>query len=113
MSAGGRPVLAGRCMDITDIIGSLAAAASMTSFTPQAWKIIKSRQTKDLSAVMYAITVFGFALWTAYGVLLGRWPIIVTNAVCLSLAGFILTMKLLPRRTRNAVADALDPESGG
>ena len=98
-------------MDAAAVIGTLAALASITSFTPQAWKIIKSRQTKDLSAIMYGITVFGFALWTAYGVLLGQWPIIVTNTVCLGLSGFILTMKLLPRPTRNAVADALDPEA--
>lgn len=98
-------------MDTVTLIGSLAALASMASFTPQAWRIIKSRRTKDLSAVMYGITVAGFALWTAYGMLLAQWPIIVTNSVCLLLAGFILVMKLLPRRTRNSVADALDPDA--
>jgi MtN3 and saliva related transmembrane protein len=96
-------------VEIATVIGSLAALASMISFTPQAWKIIRSRQTKDLSAVMYSITCVGFALWTAYGVLLDQWPIIITNSVCLALAGFILTMKLLPRRAKNKVADALDP----
>ena len=60
---------------------------------------------------MYAITVTGFALWTAYGIMLGQWPIIVTNAICLLLAGFILMMKLLPRRRKAKVADALDPEA--
>lgn len=96
-------------LDLVTVIGSLAALASMISFAPQAWKIIKSRQTKGLSAAMYSITCLGFALWTAYGILLGQWPIIVTNSVCLALAGFILTMKLLPRRTRDKVADTLDP----
>jgi MtN3 and saliva related transmembrane protein len=96
-------------MDIITIIGSLAAIFSMVSFTPQAWKIIKSRETKGLSAAMYAVTCIGFALWTTYGILLMQWPIIVTNSVCLLLAGFILTMKLLPSRAKNAVADALDP----
>lgn len=98
-------------MDMVTFVGSLAALASMTSFTPQAWKVIKSRETKDLSAVTYAITVSGFALWSVYGVLLGQWPIIVTNSVCLLLAGFILAMKLLPRRAKNTVADALDPDA--
>jgi MtN3 and saliva related transmembrane protein len=91
------------------VVGSLAALCSMVSFTPQAWKIIKSRETKSLSAAMYSVTCVGFALWTAYGILLMQWPIIVTNSVCLMLAGFILTMKLLPRRAKNKVADALDP----
>jgi MtN3 and saliva related transmembrane protein len=77
-------------MDTVTLIGSLAAIASMTSFAPQAWKIIKSRKTADISAGMYTLTVTGFALWTAYGVMLMQWPIIVTNSVCLSLAAFIL-----------------------
>lgn len=108
----GRPGCASSAvMDIITLVGSLAALASMASFTPQAWKIIKSRQTKDLSAVTYTLTVAGFALWTSYGIMLWKWPIIVTNAVCLLLAGFILMMKLLPRRARNSVADALDPDA--
>lgn len=91
------------------MIGSLAALASTISFTPQAWKIIRSRRARDISTAMYALTVCGFALWTTYGVLLGQWPLIVPNAICLGLSAFILTMKLLPRRQREAVADALTP----
>lgn len=98
-------------MEIVTIIGSLAAVASTVSFTPQAWKIIRTRDTDAISAGMYALTVAGFALWTAYGVLLGQWPLIATNSICLLLSAFILTMKLLPRRERDKVADALDPEA--
>jgi MtN3 and saliva related transmembrane protein len=98
-------------MSLITIIGSLAAIASMVSFAPQAWKIIKSRHTADISLGMYAITVCGFALWTIYGVLLGQWPLIVTNSICFLLSGFILVMKVLPRRQRNKVADALDPSA--
>lgn len=97
-------------MNSTTAIGFCAAAASTVSFTPQAWKIIKSRHTADISGSMYAVTVAGFALWTIYGVLLTQWPLIITNTICLLLSGFILLMKLLPRREKNLVADALDPE---
>jgi MtN3 and saliva related transmembrane protein len=97
-------------MEPVTIVGSIAALASTLSFTPQAWKIIKSRDTASISASMYMLTVAGFVLWIAYGILLGQWPIIVPNALCLILAAFILTMKLLPRSKRNKVADALDPE---
>lgn len=98
-------------MDIATIIGSLAAVASTVSFTPQAWKIIKSRRTADISLAMYLVTVCGFALWTAYGILLGEWPLIVTNSICFGLSGFILTMKLLPKRHKIKIADALDPDA--
>jgi MtN3 and saliva related transmembrane protein len=96
-------------LDAATWVGALAALASTTSFVPQAWKIIRTRDTDAISAGMYAVTVVGFALWLAYGLLLGQWPLIVTNGLCLALSAFILAMKLLPRRQREAVADALDP----
>jgi len=83
-------------MEIVTIVGSAAALCSMSSFAPQAWKIIQSGETKDISAAMYALTVTGFALWFTYGVLLGDWPLMVTNFISGSMAAFILTMKLLP-----------------
>jgi MtN3 and saliva related transmembrane protein len=98
-------------MDAAVIVGAIASFCSVTSFTPQAWKIIKSRRTDDISKRMFILTVTGFAFWTAYGVLLGAWPIIITNAICFVLAGFILTMKLLPQRRKDKVADVLDPQA--
>jgi MtN3 and saliva related transmembrane protein len=98
-------------LDATSLIGGAATLASTTSFLPQAWKVIRTRDTAAISAGMYAVTVIGFALWLGYGLLLGALPLIVTNGICLLLSGFILAMKLLPRERREAVADALDPET--
>ena len=96
-------------MDAASIVGALATICSTTSFVPQAWKVIRTRDTSAISTGMYAITVTGFAFWLAYGLLLGQWPLIVTNGVCLALSAFILAMKLLPRPQKEAVADTLDP----
>jgi MtN3 and saliva related transmembrane protein len=60
---------------------------------------------------MYAVTVTGFSLWLVYGIMLGEWPLIVTNAICLALSAFILLMRILPQRKKEAVADLLDPGS--
>ncbi len=98
-------------MTTATLIGSAAALASTISFAPQAWKIIKSRKTDDISKRTYALNVTGFTLWIIYGVMLGEWPLIVTNTICLCFSVFILTMKLLPRRKRNEVADLLDPSA--
>ena len=101
---------------MTDIavtaVGYAAACCSTASFAPQAWKIIKSRQTDDISAGMYALTVSGFALWLAFGVLGMQLPLIIANFICLVLSAFIFVMKLLPRPQKDVVADALDPEAG-
>lgn len=87
-------------MDLTTIIGSAAAICSTTSFAPQAWKIIRSGETKDISAPTYALTVAAFALWTTYGLLRTDWPLIVTNTISGALAAFILVMTLVPRLAR-------------
>ena len=98
-------------MDIVTIIGYLAALCSTTSFAPQAWRIVKTRDTSAISSKMYIITVVSFALWLAYGIMKGEWPLILTNGICLALSAFILAMKLLPQRKKEEVADALDPAS--
>jgi hypothetical protein len=46
-------------------------------------------------------------------VLLGQWPLIATNGICLVLAAFILVMKILPASGKRAVVDTLDPSADG
>jgi MtN3 and saliva related transmembrane protein len=96
---------------MVSLIGYAATLCSTTSFAPQAWKIIKSRDTSAISTRMYAVTVTGFALWLAYGVMRGELPLIITNGVCLALSSFILAMTMLPQARKEAVAEALDPEA--
>lgn len=98
-------------MDAASIVGALATICSTTSFVPQAWKVVRTRDTSAISKRMYAITVAGFSFWLTYGIMLEQWPLIVTNGICLTLSTFILVMKVLPRRQKDAVADALDPTS--
>jgi MtN3 and saliva related transmembrane protein len=50
-------------MDLPSVIGTLAMLASTTSFAPQAWKMVGTRDTSAISTRMHAITVAGFALW--------------------------------------------------
>lgn len=95
---------------IIQIIGILAAIASTSSFLPQAWKIISTRDVEGLSARMYMLTVTGFTLWMSYGIGMGDWALIVPNAICLMLTLFILAMILMPKRQRDAVADAVVPD---
>ena len=65
----------------------------MISFTPQLVKIWRERDASSVSLRMYVVTVTGFALWVAYGVLNGGWPLIVANSVCLMLSAAILVLK--------------------
>ncbi|MFN3671503.1 MAG: SemiSWEET family sugar transporter [Bosea sp. (in: a-proteobacteria)] len=88
-------------------IGFGAALCSTVSFVPQAWRIVRTRDTSALSAPMYVITTIGFLLWLIYGIMKGEWPLIITNAICFLLAGFILAMTLASPKQKAAVSDAL------
>jgi len=99
-------------LQIATIVGAAAAIASTTSFLPQAIKIIRSRDTSCISTGMYAVTVAGFVLWTTYGILLGAWPLIVSNGISLVLSAFILMMKLLPRAEKIKVSEMMEPVVG-
>ena len=77
-----------------ELIGSLAALLTTVSFIPQAWHTWRTRDVSGISLAMYSAFTLGVALWLVYGWLLGAWPIIIANAVTLSLALGILGMKL-------------------
>lgn len=77
----------------TNVIGTGAALCSMASFTPQIVKIWREKDASSVSLRMFVLTVTGFVLWTTYGVMLGSWPVTVSNAVCLTLSGVILGLK--------------------
>ena len=78
----------------SELIGTLAAIATTTSFIPQVWQVWRTKHTKDISLGMYAIFTLGVALWLVYGLLLGAWPIIIANSITVLLAGAVLLMKL-------------------
>lgn len=99
-------------MKAVTIVSLFAASLSMVSYVPQAWGIIRSRNTDAISLRMYVITVAGFLSWLTYGALLGQWAIIVQNLICLALSSFILTMKLLPRHKMRLAADAIGDTLG-
>ena len=78
---------------MADLVGTAAGLCSMASFTPQLVKIWRERDASSISLRMYVVTVTGFSLWVAYGVLVTSFPVIVTNSVCLVLSAAILALK--------------------
>lgn len=78
---------------LADVIGTGAALCSMTSFVPQIAKLIRERDASSVSLKMYAVTVTGFCLWTAYGLMTGSWPVAASNIVCLALSATVLALK--------------------
>ncbi len=80
--------------DWTDLLGYAAASLTTVSFIPQAWLSFRTGDVSGISLSMYACFTVGVALWLAYGVVLGAWPIVIANAITLVLGLAILGMKL-------------------
>jgi len=82
----------------TDLLGYCAATLTTLSFLPQAMLTLRTRNVSGISLGMYSAFTLGVALWLAYGVVLGEWPIIIANALTLALASVILALKLVVER---------------
>ena len=76
------------------IVSYIAAILTTIAFLPQAWQVIKTRNTEGISLGMYVIFVTGVVLWTIYGFATGEYAVGIANAITLVLAGIILTYKL-------------------
>lgn len=79
---------------VIDVVGYLAAILTTLSFVPQVWQTWRTRDVSGISLGMYLVFTTGVALWLAYGVMVGAWPIVAANGVTLALALAILAMKL-------------------
>ena len=79
---------------IVNLVGGAAATLTTICWLPQAIKILRTQNTKAISLLTYSVFAAGLALWLAYGVLLGSWPIIGSNVVTLGLVIPIILLKL-------------------
>ena len=77
-----------------ETIGALAAIIGTIGWAPQAYKTIKTRNTKGLSLwtnIMLLVTV---TLWFVYGLAIGSWPLILGNIVSMALVSIIVILKI-------------------
>lgn len=81
-------------LDWTTLIGLIAAICTTSSFLPQVIKTLRSKKTKDISLLMYAILTTGLFLWLVYGFVLSDLPLILANGISFSLAMCVLLLKI-------------------
>ncbi|MBC2579528.1 SemiSWEET transporter [Clostridium sp. DJ247] len=75
-------------------MGTLAALLTTFSFLPQAIKVIKTKDTKGISLVMYNMFVLGVFCWLVYGIQIKDLPVILANFVTFIFASIILIFKI-------------------
>lgn len=98
-------------MDSTALIGLCAGTLTTMAFVPQVVKTWRSGVARDISVIMSLLFTLGVFLWLVYGIALHALPIIVANAVTLTLSALILFMKIrdMLRQRRARAAAGLRP----
>ncbi len=76
------------------LLGFLAGTLTTVSFVPQVHKAWRTRRCDDLSLTMLLSFGMGVFLWLLYGLWLRAAPIIVANAVTLTLVLVLIGLKL-------------------
>ncbi len=81
-------------LPLIDAVGATGAALTTLCWLPQAMKVIREKETRALSLPATAAFTLGVVLWLIYGLAIGDWPLIGSNAVTLALMLPIVAMKL-------------------
>jgi MtN3 and saliva related transmembrane protein len=79
---------------LIDIVGATGAALTTLCWLPQAVKVIRDKETRALSLPATAAFTLGVLFWLIYGLAIGDWPLIGSNALTLAPLAVILGMKL-------------------
>jgi len=77
-----------------EYLGYVAAVCTTVSFLPQAFKIMRSKKTNDISLIMYSLLVVGVILWTIYGIYKNDWSLIIANSITSISATIVLVFKI-------------------
>ncbi len=81
-------------MNVTTLIGILAAVCTTASYIPQLKKCWETGSAGDLSLKMFSILAAGIALWVVYGVMQEDFVIILANSVSLLFLAGILYFRI-------------------
>ena len=81
-------------LEVVEAIGFVAALLTTLCWLPQAFKILRERQTAGISLPTQIAFTSGVACWLVYGIALGSPSVTVANALTLMLSGAILALKL-------------------
>ena len=79
---------------LIDLVGASGAVLTTLCWLPQALKVIREKEARALSLLATAVFTAGVVLWLIYGLAIGDWPLIGSNAATLGLMAPILVLKL-------------------
>lgn len=82
-------------MDITLLVGLIAAFFTTFAFAPQSIKTLKTRNTEGISIAMYIMFLTGVISWVIYGFLRADIAVFIANIITFFLAVPVLLITLI------------------
>lgn len=76
-----------------DVAGGIASVTAMVGFTPQIYKVYKTKSAKDISALMVLNFLVCSLAWIVYGILVDAPYLFVTNIVAGIIDSILLGQK--------------------
>ena len=81
-------------MQEIEYIGYAAGILTTLAFLPQALKVFRSKQTRDISLLWTVLMIAGVFLWLCYGYANRSLPMMIANSITLLLLMVIFIFKL-------------------
>ncbi len=78
---------------LTDVIGYMAAFVGTFLMAPQLIRALKTKHMGDISLLMLWAYVVNCVLWSAYGILLWAFPLMICNMIALVIAVWQVVLK--------------------
>lgn len=76
-----------------ELLAFLAGLIGAISTAPQIYQMVKTRQTSGVSTQMFLMKNVAYAMWIAYGAMLGSFAIMFWNFFALALSSAVVVMK--------------------
>jgi MtN3 and saliva related transmembrane protein len=84
-----------------DYVGYFGSFLISINLIPQIYHIYKIKNVKSISIISYFLNIFSAILMIAYGVLINKLPIIISNSMILIFSIIMLFLKYLYRENEN------------
>lgn len=79
---------------ITEIVGYAACVCMIFGYLPQAVYTIRTNDTDGIAMPTFLLMGFGSLFFVIQGILLGNWPLLITNVVTGTCSAIITIMKI-------------------
>ena len=93
-------------MDAITIFGTLAAICMIAGYLPQAISTIRTRDTDGIAMPTFLMMAFGSLFFVIQGIMMGNWPLYVTNTITLICAAIVTVIKIHNDRLKRKAVHA-------